>query len=221
MKKLALLPAGAAIVAALLLAAAPAHALSLGIYGTAGGGLADWDQSMSGRFDDRRDTTHVGYGFVVDTGGPRDLLSYRLAIGYEKAVHDDFDFGRFVMRGIVVDQDLTLDLIGSPNLRLWFGPELRLGAFRGEFDGDPAGDVDLAALGIGPVFGVDYQVGPALALSWKLGYLMTGYAGTERTAYAYDRDLSIGEGHAYLTLSILFRTWDERRPAPPTYYPRY
>lgn len=227
MKKFVSLSAGAAFLAAMLLGAPRADAVSLGLYGSAGGGLAEWDQSGTGRFDDRRDSTHVGYGFVIDTAGSRDLLAYRLGVGYEKIVHEaDFDNPRLVLRGIVVDQDLTLDLIGGPGLRLWFGPELRLGAFRGEPDGAAGGNVDFAALGLGPVMGVDYQVGPSLALSWKLGYLLTGYAGTQRDASRYDRDLSIGEGHAYLALSLLFRTWDYERPDPPrpaprTYYPRY
>jgi hypothetical protein len=212
---------------ALLAAPSPSQALSLGVYGSAGGGLADWRNSGFDGFDDRRDTRHAGAGVVLDTASPFTPLNYRLSIGWERIEHERaFGSAGLKMEGVVVDQDLTVDLIYGPGpLRMWAGPELRLAFLNGSPDGAPGPDQDFLALGIGPVLGFDFAVSPALAISWKFGYLVTGYAGRGDSAFSDDRNSSVGEGHAYATLAFLFNTW-RGRPEPgrpesrPEPYPR-
>jgi len=213
---IALLAVGAA--AALFASPPPALALSVGVYGTAGGGLADWRNSDFAGFDDRRDTRHGGAGLVLDTASPFTPLNYRLSIGWERITHEAAAGGPGLkMEGVVVDQDLTVNLVYGPGpLRMWAGPELRLAFLNGSPDGAPGPEQDFLALGIGPVLGFDFAVGPSMAISWKLGYLVTGYAGRGRSSFNDDRDSSAGEGHAYASLAILFNTWggypDQRRP---------
>lgn len=199
----------AATLAALLAAAPAARAVGIGVYGTAGGGSADWQTDGRDGFDDRRATTHTGAGLVLDTASPASLLNYRLSLGWERVAREAA-FGQpgFSLQGAVVDQDLTVTIVGGPGpLRVWAGPELRLGFMSGRPDGDGGPKEDFLALGIGPVIGFDFAVGPAVAVSWKLGYLVTGYAGSGRSSFTDHNDASLGEGHAYVSLAILFNTW--------------
>lgn len=194
---------------ACLAAPSPARALGIGFYGSAGGGTADWNNTGYYDYDDHRDTRHGGAGLVIDTGSPYNPLSYRLSIGWERISHlSTFETPGFTLEGVVVDQDLMVDLIGGAGpLRMWVGPELRLGFLTGEPDDGSSGEEDFLALGIGPVIGFDFMVSPALALSWKFGYLVTGYSGNSHSEYDYYDDSSLGEGHAYASLAILFSTW--------------
>ena len=222
--------AGAALAAALTLSAAGAGAVGLGFYGSVGGGVSDWDRGSFGANDDRRDTEHVGYGFIFDTAGPRDILAYRLSVGYERIRHDAIDIApRYTMRGFVVDQDVTFAVAGAWPFRFWIGPELRLAWMRGEPDGSPSPTTDFGAIGLGPVIGLDYQINPGLALSWKFGYLVTAYGNDTRDRRSSEPEMTIGEGHAYATLAILFQTWGgypqqqppQQQPPQPGPWQRY
>lgn len=200
---------------------AAAHAAAVGVYGSVGAGTADWDENTFAGFDntrDRRDTRHGGAGLVLDAAAPFAPIGYRLNVGWERITHERrFDVARLELEGIVVDQDLTLQLIGPGPLRLWVGPELRLGFFDGSWDG--GGDEDFLAIGIGPVFGADFRVSPGMAVSWKVGYLYTSYAGRGNDA-AID-DSSLGEGHVYANLALMFSPWGHyERPAPPRAVPQ-
>lgn len=199
----------------------PAHAASIGVYGSLGAGTADWDENTFEGFDntrDNRDTRHGGAGLVFDASAPFAPLGYRLNVGWERITHERrFDVARLELEGIVVDQDLTLQLIGPGPLRLWVGPELRLAFFDGSWDG--GGDEDFLAIGIGPVFGADFNISPAMAVSWKVGYLYTGYSGRGSDS-SFD-DSSLAEGHVYASVALLFSPWgDYRRPVPPQVAPR-
>lgn len=201
MRRFSLAAAVSALVGMVLSAPSPAGAVGVGVYGTVGGGLSEWE--ASNLTQDRRDTRHSGAGLILDTSLPFDPFSYRLAIGWERVDHEAVaGTSRRSLEGIVIDQDLTLDLLGGYGpLRVWAGPELRL-AF---FSGAPSPSEDFIALGIGPVLGFDFEVAPALAISWKFGYLFTGYAGRRLPASAAEPDNTVGEGHAFATMAILFR----------------
>ncbi len=202
-----------------------AHALGVGFYGSAGGGTADWNSTGYYGYGDHRDTRHGGAGLVIDTGSPYHPLSYRLSIGWERISHlARLDTPGFTLQGVVVDQDLIVDLIGAPGpLRMWAGPELRFGFLSGEPDDGSSGKEDFLALGIGPVLGFDFMVSPALAISWKFGYLVSGYSGNSQSSYDYYDDSSLGEGHAYASLAILFSTgggYEQQPQAQPRQQPR-
>jgi hypothetical protein len=214
MRRIARWAAGAGLVAAVLFCHVGEGAASVGFYGTVGAGTASQgDDDFNGDF--HRDTRHAGGGFVFDAWDPRRAFGYRLNLGYEQITHDAAEgLPGLVMRGMVFDQDFTVNVLPASPLRLWVGPELRLAVLRAHPDGW-SGDRTFAALGIGPVVGFDYAVGPGLGLSWKLGYLFTAYAGTESTSNHNHRQDSFREGHASLTLAILFRTYGYQAPPPP------
>jgi hypothetical protein len=201
---------------ATLAAADAARATGFGVYGSLGAGSADWRNDHFGGYDnvdETRDTSHGGAGLVFDAAAPFSPLGYRLSVGWERITQErQFDTPRLELEGVVVDQDLMVQLIGGPGpLRMWVGPELRLGFFNGSFDGVDA-DEDFLALGLGPVFGLDFDVSPGLSISWKLGALFTGYSGRNNSSSIDDS--SLGEGHAFANLSILFSPWGNYRHQP-------
>jgi hypothetical protein len=197
----------------------PARATSFGVYGSLGAGNAEWGDSSFGgsedpnRIDDTRDTRHGGGGLVLDTAAPFSPVGYRLSIGWERITQDRrFDAPRLELEGVVVDQDLSIQLIGGPGpLRMWFGPELRLAFLNGSLEG-AGGNEDFLSLGIGPVFGLDFNVSPGMAISWKLGFLFSGYSGRGRDNSIDDSSLT--ESHAYASLSLLFSPWGDYRRQP-------
>lgn len=221
MRRFTVMMAAAAVLGATLALPRAGFATSVGIYGTVGGGGADWEDT--GRRDSAasHDTRHTGAGIVLDASSPVSPLGYRLAVGWERIVNEPEAGGPgFTLRGVVVDQDLTLNVLVAPGpLRVWAGPELRLAFLKGTPDGDPGTDENFFAIGIGPVLGVDFAVSPGLAVSWKVGYLVTGYSGDERSSADGRYDTSVGEGHAYAGVALLFRTWGGYPERPPDYAP--
>lgn len=204
-----------------------AQAVIVGFYGSGGLGTSDWDEWGGNRFDDRMDSRHSGAGMVLGTASFASPLSYRISVGYEHVAHEgDGGSPDFSMNGVVVDQDFLLSL--SPRrgqVRVWFGPELRLGLLSGSPDDGSSGDQDFFVIGLGPVIGADFKIAPAMGLSWKLGYLVSAYNGEHRTWDDGNGDTTLVEGHAYASLSLLFSTRgggyrDRQEDQPPRYYPR-
>lgn len=220
-----------AIAVALAGIAAPAHATSMGFYGTYGAGQASGDAQGTwggGGWAWDSDTRHTGFGFALET--PMFYrMSYRLGVGWERIEGDGANGrGDGEIEGLVIDSDFTYDLAASPTSRFWIGPEFRLGFFNGSLDDGPDGDRNLIAAGIGPVLGFDLALGPTAALSWKLGYLYTWYYADDNSwndDYYYGdyyEDSEMDGGHAYVSMAVLFRLWGgpQAEPQPGTYQPQ-
>ena len=222
------LAATLAIQLALACAAAPAMAASAGFYGSAGTGSAsrdDWGGWDGGGPGWDSDTQHVGAGLAMEMPTGFYRLSYRISLGWERIESEGENGGPDqTLEGLAFDQDLTYDLFASPATRFWIGPELRLGFFDGSFD-NAGGDRNYFAAGIGPVLGFDLALNHSVALSWKLGYLFTWYYPEEDPwgndyyypGYhdSYSENDAIDEGHAYMSLTVLFRLWGGPPPGPP------
>lgn len=203
MRNSPLTAAALTIAAALLAAPGPASALRIGLYGSSGAGSADWQYSEYGRDDVGRDTAHAGYGIVLDSGSPRTLADYRISLGWERIENAAvFDAPATTLEGFVVDQDLMFNLIRHPGpLRIWLGPEFRIAFLNSSDTRATGGREDFVSLGVGPVVGFDFGLSPALAISWKVGYLASGVAGSRTDGFSFS------EGHAYAAFAILFSTW--------------
>ena len=219
------------MVVAGLAAPTSANALVLGFYGNAGLGSSDWDNSGSLFSDDNHDTRHAGLGFVMGTASMRNPVNYRMYLGYEEITHEgNGGESDITMNGLVVDQDLLFNLTRG-QVRLWVGPELRLGFLSGSSDAGGVGDQNFFVIGAGPVMGLDFRIAPSMGLSWKLGYLISSYSGDDNSWNHGHGDTSLVEGHGYISLALLFSTWGggyheapmQQVPvqqAPPAYYPR-
>ena len=231
--------AAAAFAAALALAghASPAHAVNVGFYGTYGLGSASGDGARDwngGGWSWDGDTTYAGAGIALETPTGLFRFSYRLGVGWERIDIDGDGGADGKLEGLVIDNDFTYDLTASPTSRIWVGPELRLGFFNGSIDDAPGGDRGFVSIGLGPVVGFDLALGPSAALSCKLGYLYSWYYADEESwgddhyhyddeyYYDYDYDSEMEEGHAYLSLAVLFRLWGgpQAGPQPGAYQPQ-
>lgn len=196
---------------ALLATPRPASALRIGVYGTTGSGSAEWQYSERGRGDVDRDTAHAGYGIVFDAGSHRAFSNYRLSLGWERIDHATvYGEPKGTLEGVVIDQDLMFNFGRRPGaLRVWVGPEFRIAFLNSSDTRLTGGKEDFLSLGVGPVVGFDFALNPAMAISWKLGYLASGRAGDGTDGSSFS------EGHGYATFSILFNTWggyEEERP---------
>lgn len=204
--------AAVALAAVVLAAPRPACALRIGVYGSSGAGGAQLHDSRHDRGDVSRDTTHAGYGLVLDTGSPRTLADYRISLGWERIEYAaERGAPAATLEGVVVDQDLMFNLVRHPGpLRIWLGPEFRFAFFNSLDTRATGGKEDHFSLGVGPALGFDFALNPALALSWKLGYLIGGLAGGGSDGF------SMNEGHVHATFAILFGAWsgrpDRQRP---------
>ncbi|HEY6000826.1 MAG TPA: hypothetical protein VI078_16185 [bacterium] len=211
--------------------AAPAGAASVGFYGTFGGGAAGGNDEggTSGSWDWDRDTTHAGGGLTIDTSGGYSPINYRLGLGWEhiEAQGERGEADR-ALQGLVIDNDLTFDVLRGPASRFWVGPELRLGFLHGSLDDSTPGDRNFYAAGVGPVLGFDLGLGPGAALSWKFGYLYTWYYTDDDSWDSGDHNdhAEMDEGHAFVTMALLFRLWEgphagqQGAPPPGVYQPR-
>jgi hypothetical protein len=208
--------------AAGLLLCSTAWATGIGIFYKAGYGASDWEVEWSDRVNNarevqRKDSTHTGVGFVMDTALAKNkTFNYRLNLGYEKIAYKPGDgVFRYDLKGLVLDNDFGFAVVRSPVFRLWLGPEVRISWYQGHLNSDINYDIRLFGLGFGPVIGANFNIGPVVTLSFKGGYLFTQHWGTgedNRTVPVYpDIDSAdVSGGHAYGNVSILFRFDDDR-----------
>lgn len=195
-----------------LFAASSARAVGLGFYGEVGGGNSEWelDFDSGGEEDFDADTSHAGFGFVLDTAVSTDrVFNYRLNVGYDRFANeledggDDVDFD-----GLVIDNTFGFGIVRTPEVRLWIGPQIRFAAYSGSPDGAEDLDITLGAFGLGPVLGLNLNVGPVATLAFELGIRWIGYAGEGEwdDGSNDDFDVSISEGMLFLNAAMLFRT---------------
>ena len=187
-----------------------AMAVGKGFYLQAGAGSASWDAEddfHSWSFDS--DTSHAGFGFVLDTAVAKDkLFNYRFQIGYEQ--FEDKPTGssrKLKMDSLVIDQDFGFGLVRNDRIRFWLGPELRVSFSGGTPDGYSDFDVVLFGLGLGPVMGINVHTNSRLSLGFKVGYMAMTYTGVgdDTSSANNDVDYNVDEGYTFVNFSMLFR----------------
>ena|SRR3990167_3691262 len=191
------------------------YAIGLGPYIESGSGSGNWE-TMTDDFDYSTsvDTSSFGFGFVLDTS-PRDskVFNYRLNIGYEKHDIELPVGGTIELNGLSIDNTFGFSIVRKKNIRLWLGPQIRLGYYTGneEYSSNYSADYTLFAFGLGPVLGVNFGMGSVGVISISRGYRFLGYAGTED--YTIDsiyvpedgtNDITIAGGMGFLNASFLF-----------------
>ncbi len=197
-----------------------AQAAGFGFYGSVGEGNANWSPESGPDF--KKDTSHMGIGLALDTAPARDrLFNYQLNIGYERASHRNSNaWGTANFDCFVISNNFGFGTLITPTTRLWFGPEVRI-----EWaDGSASISnyrIQMFGLGVGPVMGINFNVGDNQTFVVKTGFLFMNYVGegdgfyspatnsttTYSTLYNYD----VSEKMFYVTLEFLFRTSDDRR----------
>ena len=200
-----------------------ATAAGLGFALSSGGGSSDWDvvdwvfDTTVEEFstDDSRDT----FALVFDTTVAKNrLFNYRLSIG-----HENYDADRggdtFEMDGWFMSHDFGFGIKRTENVRIWFGPQLRISHVDGDtyhtfaFSGSDPGKVeDLLTVGIGPVLGINMNLPNSLTFTITAGILAMSSVGNLEVMRLWgpdDYDLEVRGEHAFVTAGLIFRLGDE------------
>ncbi len=197
-----------------------ASAAGFGFYGSFGAGSANWSPDSGPDF--KKDTRHLGFGLALDTAPARDrLFNYQLNIGYERASHRNSNaWGNADFDCFVISNDFGFGTLITPTTRLWFGPEVRVEWADGSASISNY-KIQMFGLGIGPVIGINFNIGDSQTFVVKAGYLLLNhfaegdgfYSPVTNTVTTYSTryDYDVSETMAYVTLEFLFRTSDDRR----------
>lgn len=197
----------------LLLIGSPVYAGGIGLFVNGAKAEAEWDGDIISVDSDGR---HRDYGFVIDTNlVTDDLFNYRMELGRADWEIDNFN-GRSIdadLEGLVMNHAFGFGGLIAPNLRLWFGPELRITLLDGELSGVVARDIDLFGYGVGAAIGLNINLPGRLTIAVKSGAVSMRYLGRgpnwdgggwQSSEYDVDEDL------VYLGVSMFFRTKSSR-----------
>jgi len=190
-----------------------AAAAGLGLYGAAGSGDATWDSDYSDGNSSKvdKDVRFRDFGIILSTlSSETSVFDYRLNIGAGslKAMP-----GRgthtYDLHGVVVDNDFGFGIIRTSALRVWLGPEVRIAHRTGDdgSNGVTYRHVKQYGAGLGPVLGMDVNLGAGLFLALKGGFLANYYQGTGDNVQpaGSDADFHVRETIGYFQVGIIFR----------------
>jgi hypothetical protein len=201
-----------------------AHAAGFGLYGSLGGGRADWtvDETSLTTLDFGKDTGHVSVGLAMDTApASNKLFNYQLNLGYDRFRNTGGGaWGPADFEGLVVSNNFGFGSMISPTTRFWFGPEIRVTWLDGHPEHFKNYKVNLFGVGIGPVIGMNLNYDDTHTLVLKMGYQYINYVGegngrfnhTTNAADTISRnyDYDVTEKMLYVTVGFLFRTSSDR-----------
>lgn len=188
-----------------------AMAVGIGLYTSYSTGSADWTaEDDSGTLDFEDDTHHVGVGFILDTNLAKDsLFNYRLKLGYDKLVSEEYRSGNkdFEFDGFIWDNTFGFGVLRNEMLRLWLGPQLGFSGYSGENPYEE-GDAHLFGVNLGAVLGLNFNPGNVITIALETGYKYTKYWGIQEMEYYDDFDLEVDEGVPFINFAIIFRFGD-------------
>jgi len=198
---------------------ADAHAVGLGLYGSTGGGTADWSPDTDTGF--RKSSEHLSYGFALDTSPASDnLFNYNLNIGYDQFSNKNTKrsnaWENTDLDGFLMSHNFGFGGLITSSIRVWFGPELRLEWLEGAPSNFSDFKIRLFGFGIGPVLGLNFNISERLTGVIKVGYQNMQYHGYGRGRFSHatdsasissnDYDYDIREKLVYVTFEFLART---------------
>lgn len=192
-----------------------AHAVGLGLYGEGGGGTADWSPDHNENF--RKSARHFAYGFALDTApASNSLFNYNLNIGYDTFSNNSKNaWGDADLDGVVMSHNFGFGGLITPHIRLWFGPELRLSWHEGSPNNFSNYTIRTFGVGIGPVLGLNFNVGERLTFILKGGYQFINYYGYGQGQFSHVTNDALSahkyyydtrEKLFYVAIEILART---------------
>lgn len=198
-----------------------AQAVGLGFYGSFGGGKADWSPDTSTNFDFDKKTSHLGFGLVMDTAPASDkLFNYQLNMGYDRFSNTNGNaWGNADLEGFTISNNFGFGGLINSSTRLWFGPEIQIHWTDGKPDHYSNFKIKLFGVGIGPVLGMNFNVGDNSTFAVKTGYQIIHYAGEGNGYYSHDPlfptgyhsyDYEVTEKMVYVTFEFMIRTSRDR-----------
>jgi hypothetical protein len=204
-----------------------ARAAGFGIYGSLGGGNADWSPDTGWPWSPgdnavfKKSTEHIGVGLVMDTVPARDrLFNYQLNLGYDQFRNYNRNaWGNAAFNSFVISNNFGFGTLINPTTRMWFGPELRIAWTEGSPDHYDY-KVRLFGIGIGPVIGVNFNYDDLHTFALKAGFQYIQYAGKGDGNFSHSTNLATPASNAYnydvtermfyVTVELMFRTSSDR-----------
>jgi hypothetical protein len=189
------------------------YAAGAGLYGSLGGGTADWSPDIGADF--RKSTEHQSFGFALDTAPVGEhLFNYNLNFGYEQFTSTNNNaWGKADLTGLLISNCFGFGGTLTRDTRLWFGPEVRLEWLEGKPDGAPNFTIRLFGIGLGPVIGLNVKAGDHFTFVVKTGFQAMHYYGYGRGPFSHTSntvssssnryDYGVSEKLYYVTLEIL------------------
>lgn len=204
---------------------AESMAVGFGFNVTGGKGSTTWDANSyhflgpsDNDFHFKTNNERAGRGILFDTAlGSNRVFNYRLNIGTERVdykinkvyryrVHPGLS-GTFETKGWFMSHDFGFKVFKNRSLRLWVGPELRISRSEGRLDRDRKYEIDISTLGIGPVVGLNLNMGNTVCLTLKIGALaMISDGELDNNATGEDWDiLSDENSYKFANVGLVFR----------------
>jgi len=162
-----------------------AHAAGAGLYGSLGGGTADWSPDTGHGF--RKSVEHQSFGFALDTApASDDVFNYNLNLGYEEFTNTNNNaWGKANLTGVLFSNCFGFGGKLSSNTRLWFGPELRFEWVDGKPSSANDFTIRLFGAGFGPVIGLNVNTGTHFTFVLKTGFQAMHYYGYGRGKFSH------------------------------------
>ena len=92
-------------------------------------------------------------------------------------------------------------------VRVWLGPPVMFSVSSGNLENNSDFDITLLGIGIGPVMGVNVNIGKLVTLALDVGYHLRFYFGTgednSSSKTYYDADYEVHEQTPFVNFSIL------------------
>jgi hypothetical protein len=194
------------------------YALGVGMYIPLGIGKSehtiDLDDGPDLKFD--YDASYHGLGFVLDSNvAGKSTFNYRLNVGIERGEYtpdknygglaDSFDHER-----ITVDSTFGFAVLQTETVRLSVGPQVRVAYLNSDEYGQNK-EIKALGFGLGPVLGVNFNIGPTATLCVDSGYRFTRYYGNNNDNDKYDyhnTNYDSDDDELFMNFSVIFRIND-------------
>lgn len=192
------------------------NSFAIGLGLSSGSGSEEWDDNDLSQYHDG-DREVSNFGFVLDTNTAKNrVFNYRFSLLAEENTADGgFDF--LDMEGIAMTHDFGFSVFRNKVVRLWLGPQLKVG-FYGDLSTDSSNtelDGDVVGFNFGPAFGVNIHLPKVVTFSLTYSYYIIGFYGGEYDVsnsffgYVDTYDVDTDSTGSVLTASILFRIRDD------------
>ncbi len=179
-------------------------------------------------------TTHSAYGigFVLDTKVADDkLVNYRLNVGFSTqsnkfdGINQRYPNGTYATNGydydmykISFDNTLGFGFVRTNFMRVWAGPQIRLGwgVGSGNSNSNEFTSVQFG-LGFAPVVGINFNIGSMFSICGDMGYRFSYLIGAADYDYTYYLDtyssrqsdpIYRSEKEFFVNISAMFRIHD-------------
>ncbi len=170
-----------------------------------GGGGETWKYDT--KYEEDRSNSHVSV--IFDTNlSDNHLFNYRLSLGTGSSEPDTYGI---TMSGFVVTHDFGFQLVHARMVKVWLGPQINIANYDShESNNGLSYKGTVTGFGVGPVLGLNLNVGSLVSLSLDAGIRRMGYVGFLNTRNSAGARLdrteidAVGSGN-FMDFSIIFR----------------